>query len=135
VLAVVLSVAACSGGDAADPTTTRTRPEVPTLVGSWERIGGDFSELTGMVVTVESAGADGIITSTPTNEYGFVVGDIKWAAITEVGPGEYTFDDLIRETANDSTSYVAGTLTINEDRTTLEMAFASGTIQEWSRTG
>ena len=108
---------------------------MPTLVGSWERIGGDFSELTGMVVTVESAGADGIITSTPTNEYGFVVGDIKWAAITEVGPGEYTFDDLIRETANDSTSYVAGTLTINEGQTTLEMAFASGTIQEWSRTG
>lgn len=133
-LLLALVASACSGDDATD-TTAGASTEASTLVGSWERVGGDFSELTGMVVTVASIGADGVITSTPTNQYGFVVGDIKWAAISETGPGEYTFDDLLRETANESTSYVPGTMTIAEDGTTLQMSFTSGSTQEWQRTG
>lgn len=134
-LGVVLMVAACSGEDAIDPTTTQALPGARTLIGSWERVGGDFSELTGMVVTVSSASAEGFITSTPINVFGFAVDDVKWTAITEVGPGDYTFDDLIKGTATDAPSYVPGTMTVAEDGTTLEMSFESGTIQQWKRTG
>ena len=134
-LTLALIISACSGEDDADTTTTEGPPDATTLVGAWERVGGDFSELTGMVVTVASEGADGIITSTPTNQYGFVVGDIKWASIVEIEVGEYSFDDLLRETANESTSYVPGTLVVAADGATLEMSFDRGTIQEWRRTG
>lgn len=133
-LVLALGASACSGDDATDTTTTQAPADTRTLVGSWERIGGDFSELTGMVVTVASVSADGVIASTPPNQYGFVVGDIKWAAISEMGPGEYTFDDLLRETASDSTSYVPGAITVAEDGATLEMSFDTGSIQEWQRT-
>ncbi len=125
----------CSGDDATDSTTTAGSVGSPTIVGAWERVGGDFSELSGMVATVASADADGIISSTPTNQYGFVVGDVKWASITEVSPREYTFADLLSDTANDTTSYIPGTIVIADDGATLEMSFQSGTIQEWARSG
>jgi len=134
-LTVALIISACSGEADAESTTTEGPPDATTIVGAWERVGGDFSELTGMVVTVASEGADGLITSTPPNQYGFVVGDIKWASIVEIEVGEYSFDDLVRETANDSTSYVSGTLAVAADGATLEMSFESGTVQEWRRTG
>lgn len=133
-LVLALVASACSGDDASDTTTSQAPPETLNLVGSWERVGGDFNELTGMVVTVASVGADGIVTSTPPNQYGFVVGDTKWTAISEVEPGEFIFDDLLRETSTDSTSYVPGAMTVAEDGTTLEMSFDSGSIQDWQRT-
>jgi len=125
-------VAACSSEDAGQ-TTTEAPTDAPSVVGSWERVGGDFSELRGMVVMVSGEGSDGLITSTPDNQYGFVVGDVKWTTITGTGPGEYAFDDLLRETANDSTSYVPGMMIIGADGTTLEMSFDSGITQDWAK--
>lgn len=119
VLIGMLILAACGSSDPA------------TISGSWERTGGDFSELQGMVVEV--AGATGTITSVDDNAFGFVVGDEKWQSITENSEGTFTFDDLLRDTAGGE-STVPGIISIAEDGNSLQVDFpTTGTTQTWTR--
>ena len=108
--------------------------DVSGLAGSWERTGGDFSVLQGMVVEVDDAGTTATITSVPDNPFRFTVGDAKWRSITEADDGTYTFDDLVREENTGAESSVEGIITVADDGESLEIAFpTTGTTQTWTR--
>lgn len=134
------AVAACSSTPA---TTTTTRPPPTTtvplegpegLIGTWERTGGNFSVLQGMVVEVDEDLAEGVITSVPRNPFRFEIGDVKWSNITEVSEGRLRIRDLVREANTGRSSFVAGVITIAEDRRTIDIVFPStGTLQIWTR--
>jgi hypothetical protein len=139
-VAVAIGVAACSSTPA---TTTTTRPTTTTtiplpgpegLIGSWERTGGNFSVLQGMVVEVDEGLVEGVIVATPRNPYRFEAGDVKWSDITEVSAGRLRIRDLVREADTGRSSFVTGVITIAEDRRTLDIRFPStGTLQVWTR--
>jgi hypothetical protein len=135
-----LVVAACgsASGDSTTTSTSSTTTTTPSatslLVGRWERTGGDFSILEGMVVEVDELATEGEIVSVPINPYRFVIGDVKWSALTEVGNGRIRINDLSREADTGLPSMVTGVITVTEDGTMLEITFPStGTSQVWTR--
>ncbi len=104
------------------------------LAGSWERTGGDFSQLQGMVVEVDADATSAVITSVPDNAFRFAVGDVKWQAITQAEDGTFRFDDLVREENTGAESTVEGVITIADDGESLEIQFPeTGTTQTWTR--
>ncbi|MEX1279667.1 MAG: hypothetical protein AB1Z55_03005 [Acidimicrobiia bacterium] len=118
---VAVLAAACSG-------------DTSPLTGSWERTGGDFSQLQGMVVEVDAEATSAVITSVPANPFGFAVGDVKWATIIESDDGAYAFDDLVREENTGAQSTVEGIITLAADGDSLEIEFPeTGTTQTWTR--
>ena len=105
-----------------------------SLAGSWSRINSSFQELDGMVVLVDNAETQGVITSTPMNIYMFQGGDLKWRSIANTSVGNYTFEDLIREANTGAMSYVAGQMRVSANGDSLEVSFpTTGTFQEWLR--
>lgn len=122
-MATVALVTACSSADDGSP-----------LAGAWERTGGDFSVLQGMVVEVDADATSAVITSVPDNPFRFATGDAKWESITEAEDGTYTFDDLVREESTGAESTVEGIITIADDGGSLEIEFpTTGTTQTWTR--
>ncbi len=140
VLTAVVVVAGCSSasGDTTTTSTSSTTTTTPSatslLVGRWERTGGDFSILEGMVVEVDELATEGEIVSVPINPYRFVIGDIKWSSFTEISDGRIRISDLSREADTGLPSKVTGVITFTEDRTMLEITFpTAGTQQVWTR--
>jgi hypothetical protein len=142
VAAVTLSLIAGCGSPSAtssstqDSTTTTTTaaPAASPLVGSWERTGGNYSVLQGMIVEVDETAAEGTITEVPRNPFQFRVGDVKWASITPVSGDRFRIFDLSRESGTGIASRVTGVITVADGGETLEIRFSStGTIQIWSR--
>jgi hypothetical protein len=135
-LTVVL-VAACSSAGGETTTTSSTTTTVPAtsvLIGDWERTGGNYSVLQGMVVEVEEPATDGVIVTVPRNPYDFQPGDVKWSGIVERPNGEFRFSDLSRESGTGAVSYVVGFMALTNEGRTLEMRFPStGTVQIWTR--
>ncbi|HSJ72354.1 MAG TPA: hypothetical protein VLA29_12000 [Acidimicrobiia bacterium] len=115
-------------------TTTTAAPAASPLVGSWERTGGNYSVLQGMIVEVDEAASEGTITEVPRNPFQFRVGDVKWASITAVSGDRFRIFDLSRESGTGTASRVTGVITVADGGETLEIRFSStGTIQIWSR--
>lgn len=137
VLVLAASVSACWGdGSASDDAaiTTTTEDVQAPLVGSWQRSGGDYSVLQGMVVEVDEEGTEGTIVSVARNPYEFQVGDTKWRSISAISEGLYRFEDLSRESGTGSTSYLSGVMTLSTDGLVLKMSFpTTGTTQTWTR--
>lgn len=144
VMAVVLVIAACGSSDDAAPTSTTTTTTVATapegatgmerLLGRWQRTGGDYSVLQGMVVEVSEDLEDGIILSVPRNPYQFQQGDEKWSDFTAVSDERIRMRDLSREADTGRMSFVTGVITVTADNDMLEIRFPStGTLQVWSR--
>lgn len=144
VLATVV-LAALVGGCSSAPASTTTRPTTTTttmapqagpagLIGIWERTGGNYSVLQGMVVEVDEDLTQGMIVSTPRNPYRFEIGDVKWSDITEVSGERLRIRDLVREADTGRSSWLTGVITMAEDRRTLDIEFPStGTLQVWTR--
>jgi len=131
-LAVILlsfTTVACSDDD--DPMEPAA--EDPVLVGTWSRINSSFQELDGMTVVVDADETEGVVASTPDNPYMFVVGDLKWQNIVRVSVGEYTFEDLVRESGTGAPSYTPGELSLSADGDSVSASFGTGTFQEWVR--
>ena len=144
VTALLLAVAACGGTEDTAPTSTTTTTTVVTapegatgmerLLGRWQRTGGDYSVLQGMVVEVGEDLEDGIILSVPRNPYQFQQGDEKWSDFTAVSEERIRMRDLSREADTGRMSFVTGVITVTADNDMLEIRFPStGTIQVWSR--
>jgi hypothetical protein len=132
----LLGTAGCSStsSDTTTSSTTTTVAASSPLAGRWERTGGDFSTLQGMVVEVDPEGTEGTILSVARNPYRFVVGDVKWSGLTEVSEGRIRLRDLSREADTGLPSYVMGVATITEDGAMVELTFPStGTFQVWTR--
>lgn len=140
-VAVMVSVIAGCGSPSEtssstpDSTTTTTdAPAASPLVGSWERTGGNYSVLQGMIVEVDETASEGTITEVPRNPFQFRVGDVKWGSITAVSGGRFRIFDLSRESGTGTASRVTGVITVVDGGETLEIRFTStGTIQIWSR--
>jgi hypothetical protein len=136
-VAVVVGCSSADGADTASSTTTSTTTTAPgefSLVGSWERTGGDFSVLQGMVVEVTDPVDEGTIVSVPRNPYRFQVGDVKWDDITAVSDGRFRIRDLVREAETGLASFVTGIISPTPDGAMLELTFPStGTVQVWTR--
>lgn len=115
-------------------TTTTAAPATSPLMGSWERTGGNFSVLQGMIVEVDEAASEGTITKVPRNPFQFKIGDVKWGSITAVSGGRFRIFDLSRESGTGTASKVTGVITVVDGGKTLEIRFSStGTIQIWTR--
>ena len=136
------TVAGCSNADDSTPsstsasTTTTSEPQSTSeaLVGRWERTGGDFSTLQGMVVEVDEGLGEGIITYAPRNNYGFKEGDVKWSGFTTVSLDRVRIRDLVRDARTGLPSHITGVITMTEDWSMIEMEFpSSGTTQVWTR--
>ena len=139
VLAVAVFVG-CSSTDSADTsstTTTSTTTIAPgefNLAGTWERTGGDFSVLQGMVVEVDDPVTEGTIISVPRNPYRFQAGDVKWGNITAVSDGRFRIRDLVREADTGLASFVTGIIWPTRDGAMLELTFpTTGSVQVWTR--
>ncbi len=142
-LIALLVLSGCgSASTESTPSTTSMAPttstETPTageaLVGRWERTGGNFSVLEGMVVEVDETGTTGTIVMVPRNPYGFEVGDVKWSDFTGVSFDRIRIRDLVRDADTGLPSYVTGVITMTDDGAMLELTFPStGTRQVWSR--
>jgi hypothetical protein len=134
---VLLGTAGCSSASSDPTTSTATTTTVAAsspLAGKWERTGGDFSTLQGMVVEVDPEGTEGTILSVPRNPYRFVVGDVKWSGLIEVSEGRIRLRDLSREADTGLPSHLTGVATITEDGAMVELKFYStGTFQVWTR--
>jgi hypothetical protein len=117
------------------PTTSTVTPTAgEALIGRWERTGGNFSVLEGMVVEVDEFGTTGTIVMVPRNPYGFEVGDVKWSEFTGVSFERIRIRDLVRDADTGLPSYVTGVITMTDDGAMLELTFpSSGTRQVWSR--
>jgi len=146
ILAAVCLLAACgdTGTDTTAATTVTTAADTTAagggpLAGDWERFDSSFRSLDGMVVRVSDDGTEAVIVSAPDNEFGFRVGDVKWRAITATSAAfpatsdtEYAFEDLVRATASEDTSYVAGVIKVSSGGAELTMTFpTTGTMQNW----
>lgn len=138
----LLILAGCS--DSSDPgesttsiaPTTSSAPQTTAeaLVGRWERTGGNFSVLQGMIVEVDADVTEGVVTYAPRNSYGFKEGDVKWSAFTGVSLDRVRFRDLVRDSDTSLPSYITGVITLTEDGDMIEMNFpSSGTVQVWTR--
>ncbi len=134
------AVVGCSSTDSADTSsstttsTTTTAPGEFNLAGIWERTGGDFSVLQGMVVEVDDPVTEGTIVSVPRNPYRFQVGDVKWGNITAVSEGRFRIRDLVREADTGLASFVTGIISPTPDGAMLELTFpTTGTVQVWTR--
>ena len=134
------AVVGCSSTDNADTSsstttsTTTTAPGEFNLAGTWERTGGDFSVLQGMVVEVDDPVTEGTIVSVPRNPYRFQVGDVKWGNITAVSEGRFRIRDLVREADTGLASFVTGIISPTPDGAMLELTFpTTGTVQVWTR--
>lgn len=144
IVAVLVGILAIGGcGSSSETTTTTTRATTTTvdaeatgldaLTGSWERTGGDYSVLQGMVVEVGEP-PEGVITEVPRNPFQFRVGDVKWTELSMVSGGRIRVRDLSRDADTGATSYVTGFITITNGNTMLEISFPStGTFQVWTR--
>jgi hypothetical protein len=143
VACVAIVLTAC-GSTSADPTTSTTtvapttssatQPSSAALVGTWERTGGDYSVLQGMVVEVDETATAGTIVSVPRNPYGFAEGDVKWSDFTGVSLGRIRIRDLVRDADTGLASYITGVITVSDDGAMLEVMFpSSGTFQVWTR--
>ncbi len=138
---MMIAVAGCGSSSGTtsstqDSTTTTTiaSPPASPLVGSWQRTGGNFSVLQGMIVEVDETAAEGRITEVPRNPFQFKIGDVKWASITAVSGDRFRIFDLSRESGTGSASKVTGVITVVDGGETLEVRFSStGTIQIWTR--
>lgn len=118
----------------ASTTSTATPTAGEALIGRWERTGGNFSVLEGMVVEVDESGTTGTIVMVPRNPYGFEVGDVKWSEFTGVSFDRIRVRDLVRDADTGLPSYVTGVITMTDDGAMLELTFpSSGTRQVWSR--
>lgn len=105
-----------------------------SLQGSWERINSSFIALDGMIVKTNASVTRALITSTPSNIYGFAVGDLKWRNITRRSNTEFDFEDLVRQANTGAQSYVAGIIEIQPDGQTLSIRFpTTGTFQQWRK--
>jgi hypothetical protein len=131
VLLLTLAVlVGCSGSS--DPT--EPEPEVFSLAGDWVRINSSFGELDGMVVRVEAAQTQALITSTPGNVYQFQIGDLKWRDIVRSAGDRFEFRDLVRAQGSWAQSYVPGVIQANRDGTSISISFpTTGTFQDWRR--
>jgi len=115
-------------------TTTLPLTTAEALVGRWERTGGDYSVLQGMIVEVDESVSAGTIVSVPRNQYGFKVGDVKWSNITGVAPDRVRIRDLVRDADTDLPSYIAGVISMTDDGAMIELTFpSSGSFQVWTR--
>ena len=139
---IAVVIAGCSGSDSsttsttAPTTTTTSEPQstLEALVGRWERTGGDFSVLQGMIVEVDEGSVEGVVTFAPRNTFGFKVGDVKWSEFTTVSQDRVRFRDLVRDADTSLPSHILGVITMTEDREMIEMEFpTSGTTQVWTR--
>jgi len=146
IIAGLMALLVLSGcGSASTESTTSTTSMAPTtstemprageaLVGRWERTGGNFSVLEGMVVEVDETGTTGTIVMVPRNPYGFQIGDVKWSDFTGVSFDRIRIRDLVRDADTGLPSYVTGVITMTDDGAMLELTFPStGTRQVWSR--
>ena len=138
----VFSIAGCSSSTESTPsttvgtTTTTSEPQSTSeaLTGLWERTGGDFSALQGMIVEVIADSDEGVVTFAPRNPYGFKAGDVKWSDFTTVSNDRVRMRDLVRDTDTGLPSYITGVITMTEDWSMMEITFpSSGTIQVWTR--
>lgn len=129
----------CSSADtdsdtSSTSTTTTTTQDGFTLAGTWQRTGGDFSVLRGMIVEVDEAVREGTISSVPRNPFQFKEGDVKWGDITEVSDGRFRIRDLVRQADTGVASHVTGVITPSSDGDMIELTFPStGTYQVWTR--
>ncbi len=133
---VAVVAAGCSSGssDTTTSSTTTTVAASSPLEGRWERTGGDFSTLEGMIVEVEPHSTEGVILSVPRNPYRFVVGDVKWSDLTEIPDGLIRLRDLSREADTGLPSHITGIARITDDGAMVELTFpATGTFQVWTR--
>ena len=132
-LAGIAAGCGSAGSGTTTSSTTTTEPASSVLIGQWERTGGNYSVLQGMVVEVEEPATDGVIVTVPRNPYDFQPGDVKWNDIVERPNGEFRFSDLSRESGTGAVSYVVGFMTLTNEGRTLEMRFPStGTMQIWT---
>jgi ABC-type Fe3+-hydroxamate transport system substrate-binding protein len=131
---ILLAACGSTSSDTTASSSTTTAPASASLIGEWERTGGNYSVLQGMVVEVAEPGTEGVVVTVPRNPYDFRQGDVKWVSIVERPNGEFRFSDLSRESGTGAVSYVVGFMTLANDGQTLEMRFPStGTIQVWTR--
>jgi len=142
VVIAIVALAGCSsdGGEATTTTSIATTTSTPgqasasPLVGKWERTGGDYSVLQGMVVEVDESGTAGTIVFVPRNQYGFREGDVKWSEFTGVSQGRVRIRDLVRDADTSLPSYITGVITMTDDDAMIEISFpSSGTFQVWTR--
>jgi hypothetical protein len=143
VVIAVLFVTGCSsstGGSTTSTTsiasTTSTTAETTAgaLVGKWERTGGDYSVLQGMIVEVDETIMAGTIIFVPRNQYEFKEGDVKWSEFTGVSQERVRIRDLVREADTGLPSYITGVISMTDDGGMLELTFpSSGTSQVWTR--
>ena len=136
-IAAIVGCSSTGSADTSSSTTTSTTGAAPgefSLVGTWERTGGDFSVLQGMVVEVDDRMTEGTIVSVPRNPYRFRDGDVKWGNITAVSDGRFRIRDLVREADTGLASFVTGVISPTPDGAMLELTFpTTGTVQVWTR--
>jgi len=137
---LALAMAECGSSPSAPTATNSVAPPATTsvpafsLAGGWVRVDSSFTSLDGMIVQVNDAESEGVITSAPANIYRFAAGDVKWRNVRKRSATEYDFEDLVRRANTGRQSYVGGIIEVQSSGQELRLRFpTTGTFQEWRK--